>query len=70
MTTPDSTAVRRGRRQLVALAALFFVPLAIAFWLYYGPTDWRPDGGSNKGTPMARSAVPAASTSSIRSATC
>ncbi len=49
MTTPDSTAVRRGRRQLVALAALFFVPLAIAFWLYYGPTDWRPDGGSNKG---------------------
>ena len=41
--------MRRGRRQLVALAALFFVPLAVAFWLYYGPTDWRPAGGSNKG---------------------
>ena len=49
MTAPDPTAVRRGRRQLVALAALFFVPLAFAFWLYYGPTDWRPAGGSNKG---------------------
>ena len=49
MITPDPAAVRRGRRQLVALAALFFVPLAVAFWLYYGPTDWRPAGGSNKG---------------------
>ena len=49
MTTPDPVTVRRGRRQLVALAALFFVPLAVAFWLYYGPTDWRPAGGSNKG---------------------
>ena len=26
------------------LAALFFVPLAIAFWMYYGPTGWRPVG--------------------------
>jgi hypothetical protein len=49
MNSPDSNAVRRGRRQFLALAALFFVPLAIAFWLYYGPTDWRPAGGTNKG---------------------
>ena len=49
MITPDPATVRRGRRQLVALAALFFVPLAVAFWLYYGPTDWRPAGGSNRG---------------------
>ena len=40
---------RRGQRQLVLLAALFFVPLAVAFWLYYGPTSWRPVGGTNKG---------------------
>jgi cytochrome oxidase Cu insertion factor (SCO1/SenC/PrrC family) len=40
---------RRGRRQLLALAALFFVPLAIAFWLYYGPSHWRPGGGTNNG---------------------
>ncbi len=49
MSTTDSNVVRRGRRQLVALAALFFVPLAIAFWLYYGPASWRPSGGTNKG---------------------
>jgi len=50
MTTDrDERAVRRGRRQLLLLAALFFVPLAVAFWLYYGPTGWRPAGGSNKG---------------------
>ena len=51
MTHPEPApdAVRRGRRQLLALAALFFVPLAVAFWLYYGPADWRPAGGSHKG---------------------
>jgi hypothetical protein len=49
MNTPDRTDIRRGRRQLLALAALFFVPLAVAFWLYYGPTSWRPGEGTNKG---------------------
>jgi len=46
-SSPD--AVRRGRRQLLALAALFFVPLAVAFWMYYGPTGWRPAGDASKG---------------------
>jgi hypothetical protein len=56
---------RRGRRQLLVLAAIFFVPLAVAFWLYYGPSEWRPVGGTNQGdlidpavplreTPLAR----------------
>jgi cytochrome oxidase Cu insertion factor (SCO1/SenC/PrrC family) len=51
MSTPitDETQRRRGRRQLLMLAALFFVPLLVAFWLYYGPGDWRPSGGTNKG---------------------
>ena len=49
MSGPAPDAVTRGRRQLLALAALFFVPLAVAFWLYYGPSDWRPAGGSNAG---------------------
>jgi hypothetical protein len=49
MNAPDPAAVRRGRRQLVLLAALFFVPLGIAFWLYYGPTGWRPSGDASKG---------------------
>ena len=47
--SPQTTSVRRGRRQLLALAALFFVPLAVAFWLYYGPGHWRPAGGTNQG---------------------
>ncbi|HET9694427.1 MAG TPA: hypothetical protein VFP48_08575 [Steroidobacteraceae bacterium] len=40
---------RRGQRQLLILAAIFFVPLAVAFWLYYGPSGWRPVGGTNQG---------------------
>jgi len=49
MTSTPPEAVRRGRRQLLALAALFFVPLAVAFWMYYGPTGWRPSGDASKG---------------------
>jgi len=53
----NDTPPRRGQRQLVLLAALFFVPLAVAFWLYYGPTSWRPVGGTNKGD-LINPAVP------------
>jgi len=65
-TEPAPSAVRRGRRQLLALAALFFVPLAVAFWLYYGPADWRPAGGSHMGDlidparPLPELALPTA----------
>ncbi|MGB7905210.1 MAG: hypothetical protein WCF43_10985 [Steroidobacteraceae bacterium] len=45
----DDTRRRRGRRQLIFLASLFFVPLLVAFWLYYGGSGWRPTGGTNKG---------------------
>ena len=41
--------VRRGRRQLLAVAAIFFVPLFIAFWLYFGADHWRPAGATNQG---------------------
>jgi cytochrome oxidase Cu insertion factor (SCO1/SenC/PrrC family) len=64
MSSPESQAVRRGRRQLIALAALFFVPLAVAFWMYYGPTGWRPAGDASKGDlidparPLATIALP------------
>lgn len=47
MTTPDK-ARRRARLALVGLAALFFVPLALSFYLYYG-TGWRPAGGAQHG---------------------
>jgi len=66
MNATDPTAVRRGRRQLLGLAALFFVPLAVAFWMYYGPTGWRPAGDTSKGDlieparPLATIALPTA----------
>ena len=31
---------RRQRRLLIGLALLFFAPLALAFYLYYGPGTW------------------------------
>ena len=55
--TPIADARRRGRRQLILLASLFFVPLLVAFWLYYGGSGWRPAGGTNKGD-LINPAVP------------
>jgi cytochrome oxidase Cu insertion factor (SCO1/SenC/PrrC family) len=48
---------QRGRRQLLLIAALFFVPLGLAFLLYYGPTGWHPHGGTNQGD-LLEPAVP------------
>jgi hypothetical protein len=45
-------ARRRGRRQLLIVAAVFLLPVAIAFALYYGQV-WRPAGSSNKGALIA-----------------
>jgi cytochrome oxidase Cu insertion factor (SCO1/SenC/PrrC family) len=39
---------RRQRRLLIALALLFFAPLAVSFFLYYGG-DWRPGHRVNRG---------------------
>lgn len=58
MNTPIADSQRRrGRRQLVLLASLFFVPLLVAFWLYYGGGTWRPAGGTNQGD-LVNPAVP------------
>lgn len=35
-STPPTHARRRGRIQLLALAALFMGPVGLAFWMYYG----------------------------------
>ena len=39
---------RRQRRLLVGLALLFFAPLGVSFYLYYGP-GWRPGNRVNHG---------------------
>ncbi|MGC4029217.1 MAG: hypothetical protein QM696_10120 [Steroidobacteraceae bacterium] len=44
MTDP----IARQRRKLLFLAALFFLPIAASFTLYYA-TSWRPVGKSNHG---------------------
>ncbi len=44
----DPRHVRRQRRALIGLALLFFAPLALAFFLYYG-AGWRPGGHVNHG---------------------
>jgi hypothetical protein len=40
---------RRQRRVLIGLALLFFAPLGVAFYLYYGHGSWHPGGRVNAG---------------------
>ncbi|MGH8285523.1 MAG: hypothetical protein ACRETT_07120 [Steroidobacteraceae bacterium] len=48
-TAADEAAARaRNLRTVSALAALFVLPLALSFWMYYGGA-WRPAGHSNHG---------------------
>jgi len=39
----------RQRRVLIGLALMFFAPLGLAFYLYYGHGTWHPDGRVNAG---------------------
>jgi len=48
MSQHDPVQTRSQRRVLIGLALLFFAPLALAFYLYYG-LDWRPGGRVNHG---------------------
>jgi cytochrome oxidase Cu insertion factor (SCO1/SenC/PrrC family) len=40
--------VKRNLRTVGALAAIFFLPLLLAFWMYYG-NGWRPVSHTNHG---------------------
>lgn len=40
---------RRQRRLLIGVALMFFAPLGLSFYLYYGPGTWRPGGRVNAG---------------------
>ena len=46
--TPTPPEVRRSRRFLIGVALMFFAPLALSFYLYYGGT-WHPGGHVNRG---------------------
>ena len=48
MTVDTPPVGRRGRQTLYLLIVLFFVPVAVAFYMYYG-ADWRPVGQTNHG---------------------
>lgn len=47
--TQRSLHDRRQRRLLIGLALLFFAPLGLAFYLYYGHGTWHPGGRVNAG---------------------
>jgi len=47
--TERSAHDRRQRRLLIGLALLFFAPLGLAFYLYYGHGTWRPGARVNAG---------------------
>lgn len=48
MTEAGSTKSRQ-RRQLLLIALLFLLPVALAFYLYYGHGNWRPADTTNHG---------------------
>jgi cytochrome oxidase Cu insertion factor (SCO1/SenC/PrrC family) len=64
--TGRSAHDRRQRRLLVGIALLFFAPLALSFYLYYG-RHWHPGGRVNAGElieparPLPALALPLAS---------
>ena len=47
--TCEAPKIRRQRRLLIGLALLFFAPLGLSFYLYYGHGSWRPGGRVNAG---------------------
>jgi cytochrome oxidase Cu insertion factor (SCO1/SenC/PrrC family) len=63
---------RRQRRILIGLALMFFAPLGLSFYLYYGKS-WRPGGRVNAGEliapprPLPSLALPLAGTTATTS---
>jgi hypothetical protein len=64
--TPSTAHDRRQRRILIGVALMFFAPLALSFYLYYGKF-WHPGGRVNAGElidpvrPVPALALPLAS---------
>jgi hypothetical protein len=65
---------RRQRRILIGLALMFFAPLGLSFYLYYGKS-WRPGGRVNAGEliapprPLPSLALPLAATTTTTTTT-
>jgi hypothetical protein len=65
---------RRQRRVLIGLALMFFAPLGLSFYLYYGKS-WRPGGRVNAGElitpprPLPSLALPLAATTATTATT-
>ena len=50
MTAPThDPKISRHRRLLIGLALMFFAPLGLSFYMYYGHGTWRPGGRVNAG---------------------
>jgi hypothetical protein len=47
--TTETPGTRIGRLQLMLIAAVFAVPLALAGWMYYSDSSLVPDSSTNKG---------------------
>lgn len=56
---PTAPTTHSGRGTLIGLAALFFLPLLGAFWLYFAG-GWRPSGSTNHGELISPVRTPAA----------
>lgn len=48
-TSASSSPPPRGRRRFLLIAAIFFTPFFLAWLIYFGPEDWRPQGQTNHG---------------------
>ncbi len=56
---PDPRRIRRARLSLIAVAALFLLPVASAWLVWVGPRDWLPESTTNRGSLVSPSvAVP------------
>ena len=70
---PVSAHDRRQRRLLIGLGVMFFAPLAVSFYLYYGPVAWRPGRHVNHGDlitparPLPEVSLPLAGRGEVRS---
>ncbi len=45
----DAVNASRGRKKFLLIAAIFFVPMILAWVVYFGPDSWYPSSTTNKG---------------------